>query len=66
LPYGIPGPSRTSGSQEQPIIISDEEIKVKTEKGIIEESTEEVTEKGKKTVSKSFFCFFYFAFHKFF
>jgi hypothetical protein len=62
LPYGIPGPSRASGSQEQPIIISDEEIKVKTEKGIIEKSTEEVTEKGKKTVSKSFFLFLLFCF----
>lgn len=80
LPYGIPGPSRVSGSQEQPILLSsDEDIKIKTEKGTIEKSTEKgkhrkETEKctkksvRKKTVSKSFyfFYFFYFASHKFF
>jgi len=61
LPYGIAGPSRVSGSQEQPIILSsDEDIKIKTEKDTIEkdtiekvtEDTEKVTEEDTEKVTK--------------
>ena len=66
LPYGIAGPSRVSGSQEQPIILSsDENIKIKTEKDTIEkdtiekvtiekvtEDTEKVTEEDTEKVTK--------------
>lgn len=38
LPYGIPGPSRFPGSQEEPIILSsDEEVKIKVEKSATSE-----------------------------
>jgi hypothetical protein len=57
LPYGIAGPSRVSGSQEQPIILSsDEDIKIKTEKDTIEKDTiekvtiEKVTEEDTEKV----------------
>lgn len=54
LPYGIPGSSRTSGSQEEPIILSsDEDIKIKTEESDIAATSEKDKEERdtKKVVS---------------
>lgn len=46
LPYGIPGSSRTSGSQEEPIILSsDEDIKIKTEESDIAATSKKDKEK---------------------
>jgi hypothetical protein len=66
LPYGIPGPSQVSGSQEEPIILSsDEDIKIKTEKvtakkaaaPVESSSPEKAVSVRKKNVSKCFISF---------
>jgi len=45
--YGIPGPSGTSGSQLEPIVISDNEIKIKEENGEKKEKKCATNKKGK-------------------
>lgn len=54
-PYGIPGPSRTLGSQEEPIVLSsDDEVKIKKEITETEKPTEpeENTTESEKAISK--------------
>src|SRR3989337_1601908 len=45
--YGIPGPSGTSGSQLEPIVISDNEITIKEENGEKKEKKGATNKKGK-------------------
>ena len=45
--YGIPGPSGTSGSQLEPIVISDNEITIKEENGEKKEKKCATNKKGK-------------------
>jgi len=51
LIYGIPGSSRTTGSQQEPIFISDDDIKIKEESDIIGPTTTETKKRagGKRT-----------------
>jgi hypothetical protein len=46
-PYGVPGPSRVGGSQEEPIIISDDDITIKIETNIETISNADKKAKGK-------------------
>jgi hypothetical protein len=49
--YGIPGSSRTTGSQQEPIFISDDDIKIKEESDITGPTTTETKKRasGKRT-----------------
>lgn len=54
LPYGIPGSSRVSGSQEEPIIISSEEdVKIKLESKKKTVSGNNTKKAGKRPVQSS-------------
>lgn len=51
MPYGIPGPSQISGSQEEPVIISsDEDVRIKVEKSDTTVTSENIS--GNDTADK--------------
>jgi hypothetical protein len=50
--YGIPGSSRTTGSQQEPIFISDDDIKIKVEFDITGPTTTENTATKKRASGK--------------